>query len=191
MFENERWLLEAQDILQQAKTRPLYDAGALEQQRLLRQWSILRSCAIIRAGSILVGTRRTNSLLWSISMEEPHLELSDLEDDLGFSWYLPIETKRSLASIIMARWEIAKIGKPMYSLAMQQSVNALLDDGEPSQSKAARSTCLDDLDKFDADISQWESDHRACLRSEESLSWARDGDRPVLVQKAFLRLCYE
>ena len=189
MFDNEYWLLEAQNILQAAKHSFCPSSSAPDQPSEAVRWSNLHCCAVVRAGALLGGTHRTSSLLKSLSMEQPNFKLPNLDEDLGFSWFLTSSTKRLMSEVLMAKWELSQVKNPLCSIILRQTVDSF--PSGPLSSEFFRKSLIRDLVILQADIEEWRAGHDVILHTVGNLSWEDEASRPVLAQFADLMLCYE
>jgi hypothetical protein len=189
MFDNEYWLLEAQNILRDAKHSLCRSPSAPDQPREVVRWSILHCCAVMRAGALLGGTHRTSSLLKSLSLEQPNVKLPNLEEDLGFSWFLTSSTKRLMSEVLMAKWELSRVKNPLCSIILRQTVDSF-QSGTPS-SRSFRKSLIGDLADLQADMEEWRAGYDVLLHTVGKLSWEDEASCPILVQYADLMLCYE
>ena len=188
MFDNEYWLLEAQNILQDAKLNLCQSASAPNQHRSIARWPILHYCVVMRVGCLLVGTRRTSSLLKPLALEQPYVDLRALEEDLEFSWFSTSSTKRLMFEILRARWELWQAKNVLCSNILRQTVDCF-QSGTPSV--FFRNTSIGELVNLQADLERWRAGHDELLDTIRKLCWKDETNRPVLVQYTDLMLCYE
>lgn len=189
MFDNEYWLLEAQNILQDAKHSLCQSLSAPDQHRKVTRWSILQCCVIMRAGSLLGGTHRTSSLLKPLSLEQPHVELRTLEEDLEFSWFLTSSTKRLMSEFLRARWELSRATNLLCSNILRQTVDCF-QSGTLS-SRSFTKSLIGELADLQVGMEEWRACHDVLLHTVGKLSWKDGASRPILAQYADLMLCYE
>ena len=189
MFDNEYWLLEAQNILQDAKHSFCQLPSAPDQPRKAVRWSILRCCAIVRAGALLGGTHRTSSLLKSLSLEQPHVKLPNLDEDLGFSWFLTSSTKRLMSEVLVAKWELSQVKNPLCSIILRQTVDSF--PSGTASSESFRKSLIRELADLQADMEEWRAGYDVMLHTVGNLSWEDEASRPVFAQYADLKLCNE
>ena len=189
MFDNEYWLLEAQNVLQDAKHSLCQSLSTPEQRRKMARWSILHCCAVVRGGSLLGGTHRTSSLLKSLSLEQPDIELRNLEEDLEFSWFLASSTKRLMSEVLMARWELSRATNLLCSNILRRTVDCF-QCVTPS-SGSFRKSLIEELADLQADVEEWRAEYDVLLHTVGKLSWKDEVNRPILAQYADLMLCYE
>jgi hypothetical protein len=98
MFENERWVLRAQNLLQQADMPPFVSQPHLQRGNSSR-WKLISCCCVIRAQRVIIGTHR-NALITAVPMKVPRITAADLEEDLRFPWFLEIAAKRKAGASI-------------------------------------------------------------------------------------------
>ncbi|OGM50523.1 hypothetical protein ABOM_000960 [Aspergillus bombycis] len=182
MFDTESFLVNAYEELQVARHCPTF-FHHLDKDQAYCRMRILQGCYQWRAYSCIVGTYRSRVPL-PPSVNLGCIQLSDLDNDLSFSWFLSKDTKRTLARIFIASIDLFVLAYPICKILMRRDTFSL-----PS---ANRSSVMSDLEEFEFSLSKWHNQNLE-LMSPDSAGKSSAGRSyiPTIVHRTFLRLEYE
>ena len=186
MFDNEKWVVRAQNLLQ----RP---GISLLQHGTSTRWKILSCCCVIRAQRLIIGTHR-NTLITEIPSKIPQLEVTDLEEDLRFPWFLSVAEKRRLAQVFKAAVDLQQFIDPLCQIVLRREPEPWSGQKEtPGSFVPFRRSVMGDLEEVESSLMDWRTRYeRLLLEDWDATSTTFPPSPPCFaVAAAHLNLGYE
>ncbi|KAK5056230.1 hypothetical protein LTR84_012783 [Exophiala bonariae] len=186
MFENEKWTLRAQHLLQKTEKLPLISDNQSQGGKSSR-WKVLQCCCLVRAQRVLIGTHR-NASVTTTQIEPPCITIMDLEDDLRFSWFLTATIKEKLAQVFVASVDLHRSLAPLCPLILRR-------DSEPGAAQKGtptftpfRGSVMGALEEVERSLVEWRARYDGLFLTSDTC--------PVLppslqATAAYVNLCYE
>jgi hypothetical protein len=189
-FESEHFLFEAGRQLEEAKLPAI-----LEEQEPpgteLTMWTRLYVSWALRMIYATLGTRRVTTLKRLMSINVPSIQISALNDDISFSWFLDAKTKRQLAQIFIANVALVRRIVPFCSFLIRKSPDAI-SGGRLHTSLAGGKSILALTEEVENMLADWSNEYALIFQPVEFLSQLNDDNRSAfLVQQSFLKMTYE
>lgn len=191
MFENERWTLRAQHLLQQAEKSAFVSATHIQSNPSSRL-KLLSCCGQIRAQRILLGTHR-NASITPFPMELPSLTAADLEEDLRFPWFLEVTAKRKLVQVFLATVNLHRSIDPICPLVLRREPDPLFEQKGVGGFVPFRGSVMGALEDVESSLVEWKAQYIEIFQ-ESWLTGQKQGTEsaPCLaVAAAYLNLTYE
>ncbi|KAF1814738.1 hypothetical protein P152DRAFT_231105 [Eremomyces bilateralis CBS 781.70] len=182
-FDDEKWLLEAHNQLQQARLPPV-DSSPAESKSMVSQWNILRACYSMRVRWEILGLRRAH-LYPAMLVKMVPFQPSDLEEDTRFPWFLSVEVKRRLSEIFLALVDLSLITYPLCHILMGPKLY-LGWLGEPR-----KLSIMGELEECEGLLAQWQTNHTQLLLTSSDPPKSDPSYYSLLAIFANLRLTYE
>lgn len=184
IFNDEKWLLEAHQQLQRCQLGRS-DGRTSRGRRTASQYLILKACYAIRVRSAVLGTHRAY-VPPDLSTEITQIHQSDLEEDTNYSWWLDVDTKRTLANIFLATVDLAPIIDPLCHVLNQRKPNPV------GTRDVRRRSILSELEECEGKLVAWFKRHETLMSFEEGpASRSNDAFLSLFSSRAYLRLAYE
>lgn len=194
MFENEKWALRAQHLLQKTEKLPLISENQLQGGKASR-WKLLSCCCLVRAQRLIIGTHR-NASITSVLAEPPSITTADLEEELRFPWFLTTTTKKRLAQVFVATVDLHRSFAPLCPLALRREPEPGARDSAQKTTSTfnpIRGSVMGALEEVESSLVEWRARYEDLFLTEE------DGTRdsgtltpPCLeVAAAYINLSYE
>jgi hypothetical protein len=189
-FESEHFLFEAGRQLEQANV-PAILSEQKPPTAELTMWTRLYVSWALRVIYITLGTRRVTTLKRVMGINVPNIQISALNDDISFSWFLNAKTKRRLAHIFIANVSLVRQVAPFCSFLTRASPDATSGSHLPSSLASGKSilTLTEELEDM---LGDWSNEYALVFEPVASLSDMNDDNRSAFfVQQSFLKLTYE
>lgn len=191
MFDNERWALRAQHLLQQAGKHNQLSQTNLQHENS-RWWKVVSCCCHIRAQRILIGTHRNASIAASPT-KIPRITAGDLEEDLRFSWFLDIPTKRKLTQVFVAFVDIQSIISPLSQVVLrnQPELGPVQKGGDSFG--LARGSVMGILEEVEGSLVEWRAqyDELMLIKWEDNRKSDPASSPCLAVATSYMNLGYE
>lgn len=189
-FESEHFLFEAGRQLEQANVPTMFSEQQLPTAEL-KMWTRLYVSWALRMIYITLGTRRVPTLKRLMSIKVPRIQISALNDDISFSWFLNAKTKRQLAHIFIANVALVRQIVPLCSFLMRESPDAI-SGGHLHTSLAGGKSILALTEEVENMLADWSNEYAQVFKPVAFLSDMNDDNRSAfLVKQSFLKLTYE
>jgi hypothetical protein len=157
----------------------------------LTMWTRLYVCWALRMIYITLGTKRVTTLKRLMSINVPSIQISALNDDISFTWFLDAKTKRQLAHIFVANVALVRRIVPFCSFLTRESPDAI-SGGHLHTSLASGKSILALTEEVENMLADWSNEYAQILEPVTFLSDADDDNcSAFLVQQSFLKLTYE
>ena len=191
MFENERWVVRAQQLLQQAEKAPLVSQSHFQRGNSSR-WRLLSCCCLIRAQRVLIGTHR-NAWITGVPAKVPRITAVDLEEDVRFPWFLEIATKRKLAQVFVATVDLHRSVDPLCQVVLRHEPRPGSAQQGTGSFTPFRGFVMGALEEVESSLVEWRAGyHELLLVNWEAARKLGAASPPCsVVATAFLNLGYE
>jgi hypothetical protein len=190
-YENERWIIKAYRILQDAGALPSKtpDRGFVDEP----DWKRACACWLHRFSNSHLGLKWTNSPELMAASQFPwhQITVADFEADFSFSWYLSAEIKRQLTHMFVDRIEMnlhfCQLGKVLWKrtatemLAIGESLAAVQD--QPSDALP--------IEEIEVRLQKWKQDHGSLFSMEPVPNTSPSEKRLLRAEQILLKLTYE
>jgi hypothetical protein len=186
MFENEQWALKAYHWLQEVNVNRILEDKELP-STVLSHWRRVYCCWALRTTALTLATCRTSSQK-PLSFNIPPLQISDLQDDIGFPWFYNVQTKHRLAQIFLARLSLTRRTIPLCNFLMELDVGS---QTRPDSVQAPGRSILADIEQAEARFSDWKLKYETLLSSNDMPSRPDMDDLALAIQQSQLKLIYE
>ena len=153
MFENEQWTIRAQHLLQQIQ-KPLSTSQTSPSHASPNRWKLLSCCCLIRAQRVAIGTHR-NASIATTPLEIPSITEADLDEDLGFSWFLDVATKRQLAKAFVASVELSRVMEPLCQVVLRNQPSTESNEKGLSRTIPFRGSVMGPLEEVESSLVEW------------------------------------
>jgi hypothetical protein len=191
MFDNERWLAKAQDVLQQVKL-PHLVSQSHNQHGISIRWKILSCCCVIRAKRVILGTHR-NALITTVPGKIPQITAADLEEDLRFSWFLEVGAKRKLAQMFVATVNLQRSIDPLCQVLLRRDPEPWSTQKGSSGLLPLRRSVMGELEEVESSLMEWRARYDELLPDKWDLTRSPGAVSPpsLSVTGSYLKLSYE
>ena len=191
MFDNERWTIRAQHLLQQAEKPPLV-SQTTPRCRKSSRWRLLSCCCLIRAQRVIIGTHR-NASIATVPLEIPSITEADLEEDLDFPWYLDVATKRELAQVFMAFVDLSRVMHPLCHVVLRNEPKTESGPKGLSRTIPFRGSVLGPLEEVESSLVEWRAYYSELFLTSWDNTRSPGAATPscLTVAYAYINLTYE
>ena len=155
MFDNELWVVRAQNLLQQAEIAHLHVGNST-------RWRLLTTCCIIRAQRVMIGTHR-NTLITKAPSKLPQISAADLEEDLRFPWFLSVAEKRRLAQVFMAAVDLHQLIDPLCQIVLRREPEPWSGQKGFGAFNPVRRSVMGELEEVENSMVDWRARYDALL----------------------------
>jgi hypothetical protein len=155
-IDNEYWILKALDNLKNVNIRRIIKTNDPSGAR----WKKVYCCWAMRAVGLIVGLK-TISQPHIISIPTLNFNLSDMEQDLNFDWFLSSETKRDLARRFIARVALAFTSIPLCKLLLKRNITHTpgSSDRETNCNNTGPKSMLSDIEESEGLFENWKKEN--------------------------------
>ena len=188
-FESENFLLEASQHLNEANVPAIVSEKKFSSSELTL-WERLYTSWAMRIIGITLGTKRTIPLKRAIDTTMPNLQISALDDDINFAWFLNIETKQRLAKIFIAKVALIRLVFPFCGFLIKASSDAAPGGRLDACSTHGRSI-LAVTEELEDILANWLNEYSSVFELVVLSDSDDESESVIFVQQSFLKLTYE
>lgn len=189
-FESEHFLFEAGRHIEQAEM-PAKLSDQKPPTAELTMWTRLYVSWALRMIYVTLGTRRGTTLKRVMGINVPSIQISALDDDINFSWFLSAKTKQRLSRIFIANVELGRRVVPFCSSLIRDSPDAT-SGSHFHIAPAGGKSVLALTEEIENMLADWSNEYARIFEPIASLSDINDDNHSAfLVQQSFLKLTYE
>ena len=191
MFDNERWIVKAQNVLQQAELPHLVSQSHIQHGISIR-WKLLSCCCVIRAKRVILGTYR-DALSTAALAKVPQITTADLEEDLRFSWFLEVKAKRKLAQMFVAAVDLHQSIDPLCQVLLRRDPEPWSAQKSSSSLLPFRRSVMGELEEVESSLVEWRARYDELLPDQWDATRSSGAASPLSlpVTGSFLKLSYE
>jgi hypothetical protein len=190
MFENERWVIRAQHLLQRGDMAPSVSQPP-PQLGTSSRWKLLSCCCVMRAQRVLLGTHR-KTWISSEPPKVPQITAADLEEDLRFPWFLKVAAKRKLAQLFLATVDLHQYLDPLSQMLLRREPELWFDQKGASNLIPNRRSVMGELEEVEGGLADWRDRYDGLLLEvwDTARNWGA-ASACYVVAAAFVNLGYE
>lgn len=190
-YENERWIIKAYRILQDAGAVPSksQDRAFIDQP----DWKRVCACWLHRFASSQLGLKWSNSpdLMEASCFPWHEISLADFQEDFSFSWHLSAGIKQQLVQMFVKRMDLNVHFCQLNKVLWKRTASEMIAIGESSVSMQTQQYDALPVEELEARMQKWKLDHGSLLSMEAPANATCLEKRLLRAEQVLAKLSYE
>ncbi|KIX98586.1 uncharacterized protein Z520_05887 [Fonsecaea multimorphosa CBS 102226] len=190
-YENERWLIKAYRILQEAGVLPSQNPD----RRFIDQsdWKRVCACWFQRFSNSQIGLKWSHSpdLMEASSFPWHQISLADFQEDFSFSWHLSANIKQQLLKIFVERINLHVHFCQLDKILWKRTASEMITIGESTTAALTQQCDALPAEEIEVRLQKWKRDHEPLLSMAAPADATCLEKRLLQAEKVLTQLTYE